>query len=68
MDGLTASLEAHLDDLLKSLLADLEGVAGAMRQAGADQETRRQRLAALAERAGQVGDWTSAAVRVRIVE
>ncbi len=54
VDGLTASLEAHLDDLLKSLLADLEGVTGAMRQAGADQETRRQRLAALAERAGQV--------------
>lgn len=54
VDGLTASLEAHLDDLLKSLLADLEGVVAALRQAGTDQESRRQRLVALAERARQV--------------
>jgi hypothetical protein len=54
VDGLTASLEAHLDDLLKSLLADLEGVVAAMRQVGTDQESRRQRLMALAERARQV--------------
>jgi hypothetical protein len=50
VDGLGASLEAHLDDLLKSLLADLEGVMAAMRQAGEDQESRRQSLEALAQR------------------
>ncbi len=50
VDGLSASLEAHLDDLLKSLLADLEGVVAAMQQAGEDQETRRRRLAALAQK------------------
>ena len=50
VDGLGAGLEAHLDDLLKSLLADLEGVMAAMRQAGEDQETRRQSLEALAQR------------------
>lgn len=54
VDGLSASLEAHLDDLLKSLLADLEGVVGAMRQAGADQETRRQRLETLARQVKKV--------------
>jgi hypothetical protein len=54
VDGLSASLEAHLDDLLKSLLADLEGVVAAMRQAGEDQETRRQRLEALARRVKEV--------------
>ncbi len=54
VDGLTASLEAHLDDLLKSLLTGLEGVAAAMQEAGADQESRRQRLAALAQRAQEV--------------
>jgi hypothetical protein len=54
VDGLTAGLEAHLDDLLKSLLADLEGVIAAMHQAGADQETRRQRLVTLAHRAQEV--------------
>ncbi len=54
VDNLTASLEAHLNDLLKSLLADLEGVVQAMHQAGEDQETRRQRLEALAQRARQV--------------
>jgi len=48
VDGLSASLEAHLDDLLKSLLADLEGVVAAMEQAGADQETHRRRLEELA--------------------
>jgi hypothetical protein len=50
VDGLTANLEAHLDDLLKSLLSDLEGVVEAMQQAGADQESRRQRLEALTQR------------------
>jgi hypothetical protein len=54
VDGLTVSLEAHLDDLLKSLLADLEGVVAAMRQAGADQENRRLRLEALALRVKEV--------------
>jgi hypothetical protein len=56
VDGLSARLEAHLDDLLKSLLADLEGVAAAMRQAGADQESRRRRLETLAQRAKEVED------------
>jgi len=51
VDRLTASLEAHLDNLLQSLLADLEGVTEALRQAGADREARRHRLAALAYRA-----------------
>jgi hypothetical protein len=51
VDGLSQSLMAHLDDLLKSLLADLEGMVAAMREAEADQETRRQRLVALAQRA-----------------
>ena len=51
VDGLGASLTAHLDDLLKSLLTDLEGMVAAMREAEAGQETRRQRLAALAQRA-----------------
>ena len=50
VDGLGAGLEAHLDDLLKSLLADLEGVMAAMRQAGEGQESRRQSLEALAQR------------------
>jgi hypothetical protein len=50
VDRLSASLEAHLDDLLKSLLADLEGVVAAMHQAGADQETRRRRLEELSRR------------------
>ena len=54
VDGLAAGLEAHLDDLLKSLLADLEGVMAAMRQAGEDQETRRQSLEALAHRVKEV--------------
>jgi hypothetical protein len=54
VDGLTASLEAHLDDLLKSLLADLEGVVAAMHQAGADRETRRQRLKTLDRRVKQL--------------
>jgi hypothetical protein len=56
LDELSSRLEAHLDDLLKSLMADLEGVAGAMRQAGADQESRRQRLETLAQRAQEVED------------
>jgi|GEM_PF-448758 len=51
VDGLAASLLAHLDDLLQSLLADLEGLVAAMREAEADQETRRQRLGALADQA-----------------
>jgi hypothetical protein len=51
VDGLSQSLMAHLDDLLKSLLADLEGMVAAMRAAEAGQETRRQRLVALAQRA-----------------
>jgi hypothetical protein len=51
VEGLAASLTAHLDDLLKSLLADLEVMAATMREAEADQETRRQRLTALAQRA-----------------
>ncbi len=54
VDGLTANLEAHLDDLLKSLLADLEGVVAAMHQAGADRETRRQRLETLDRRVKQL--------------
>jgi hypothetical protein len=54
VDGLSHSLMAHLDDLLKSLLADLEGMVAAMREAEADQETRRQRLVALAQRAQAV--------------
>jgi hypothetical protein len=54
VDGLSASLMAHLDDLLKSLLADLEGMVAAMREAEADQETRRQRLMVLAQRAQAV--------------
>jgi hypothetical protein len=51
VDGLAASLTAHLDDLLKSLLADLEGLVAAMGEAGTDQASRRQRLMALAQRA-----------------
>jgi hypothetical protein len=54
VDGLADSLMAHLDDLLKSLLADLEVMVSAMRVAEADQETRRQRLVALAQRAKAV--------------
>ena len=54
VDGLAAGLEAHLDDLLKSLLADLEGVTTVMRQAGADQESRRRRLEDLAHRVKEV--------------
>jgi len=56
VDGLTASLTAHLDDLLKSLVADLEVMVAAMREAEAGQESRRQRLEALAQRAKAVGD------------
>ena len=48
-DRAVASSELRL--AVESLLADLEGVVAAMRQAGTDQESRRQRLAALAERA-----------------
>jgi hypothetical protein len=51
VDGLAASLTDHLDDLLKSLLADLEVMAATMREAESDQESRRQRLTALARRA-----------------
>ena len=51
VDGLTVNLSAHLDDLLKSLLADLEGVVSATQAAGANQESRRQRLTALGQRA-----------------
>jgi hypothetical protein len=54
VDGLSNSLMAHLDDLLKSLLADLEGMVAAMREAEADQESRRRRLVALAQRAQAV--------------
>ncbi len=54
LDELSSRLEAHLDDLLKSLMADLEGVAAATRQAGADQESRRRRLEALAQRTKEV--------------
>jgi hypothetical protein len=54
VDGLSASLMAHLDDLLKSLLAGLEGMVAAMRSAEADQESRRQRLESLAQRAQTV--------------
>lgn len=50
VDGLTASLEAHLDNLLHSLLADLEAVVAAMRQVGVDQEARRRALMDLAEK------------------
>ncbi len=56
VDSLTAGLEAHLDDLLKSLLADLEGVTAVMRQAEADRENRRRRLEDLARRAKEVED------------
>jgi hypothetical protein len=56
VDELSARLEAHLDDLLKSLTADLEGVAAAMHRAGADQERRRRRLGTLAQRAKEVED------------
>ena len=51
VDGLAAALTAHLDDLLKSLLADLEVMVATMHEAEADQESRRQRLVALAQRA-----------------
>ncbi len=39
--------QAALEDTLKSLFADLEGVAGAMRLAEGERDTRRQRLAEL---------------------
>ena len=53
-EALSASLTAHLDDLLKSLLADLEVMVATMREAEADQEGRRQRLLSLAGRAKAV--------------
>jgi len=54
VDGLAAALTDHLDDLLKSLVADLEVMVATMHEAEADQETRRQRLVALSQRAQAV--------------
>ncbi|MGQ9687446.1 MAG: dynamin family protein [Desulfobaccales bacterium] len=56
VDGLAAGLEAHMEDLLKSLLADLEGLTAVIRQAGADQESRRRRLEALSLRVKEVAE------------
>ncbi len=53
-EALSASLRTHLDDLLQSLLADLEVMVATMREAEADQEGRRQRLLSLAGRAKAV--------------
>uniref|UniRef100_A0A7C5ENM7 Dynamin N-terminal domain-containing protein n=1 Tax=Desulfobacca acetoxidans TaxID=60893 RepID=A0A7C5ENM7_9BACT len=54
VDNLASNLEAHLDNLLKSLLADLKAMAVSLRQAGTDQETRRLALTDLARKAAAV--------------
>ena len=54
VDGLTSRLETHLDNLLHSLFADLEGMTREISEAGALREARRERLAHLARRARQV--------------
>jgi hypothetical protein len=48
VDDFIKKLEGDVDNLMGSLVADLEGVAVALRQEEADREARRRRLMELA--------------------